>query len=290
MKYLEKAFHFLIKNYFLMVPLFIVAVLPSLIAAAGASALGANMGEIWLIIQNLEDFLEEPMKLMEAIGPMLIATVGLAGLGGFLAFVLNFVAYPATGGMIKKGMKTGRTDLSDFSPSLSEYFKTYFMYWVGKLVFGIIVGIIAIILFVILGIIAGMLGRVVGIILAVLGVLAMGVVGIAITILVTLWFPAMVIDNLAVVDGFKKSIEVAKSNFWTLLGIGLLVTVASAIVGGIVGLIVGWIPFIGTIIAQVIPTFATVLILVFQFMLYADRTGNNNTETQEPQVQGGTVE
>ncbi len=287
MKYLEKAFHFLIKNYVLMVPLFIVAALPSLIATAGAATLGANMGEIWTIMQDLDYFLSNPKELMEEIGPMLFATIGIAGIGGFLAFILNFVAYPATGGMIKKGIETGRTDLSDFSPSLSEHFKTYFMYWLGKLVFGFIVGIIAIILFVILGVIVGRLGRI-GMLLAFLGALAIGLVAIVIAILVTLWFPAMIIDNLGIVDGFKKSIEVAKSNFWTLLGIAVLVSIASTIVGGIVGMIVGWIPFIGTIIVQVIPTFATVLILVFQFMLYADNSGKNNTPDEAPEVQEGT--
>lgn len=287
MKYLEKAFQFLFKNYLLLVPLFIVAAVPALIAGIGSMSLMGNVYQLTRVLQNPEYIANDPLAFIQIVGPTAAKMFGLVGAGGFLGFILNFIAYPATCGMINKGLDRGQTDLNDFSPSLSNTFVKYLLFWLASIAVGLILGVVAMLLITIfIALISALEG--VGVLITVIGILAMVVAGIAIGVLLTLWFPAMVVDNLGAIEGLKRSIEIAKSNFWMLLGIGLLVGIAAAIIGGIVGMIVAFIPVLGSILAQVIPTFTSVLLLVFYFMVYRDKTGKTNMEST-PEIENTMI-
>jgi hypothetical protein len=78
-----------------------------------------------------------------------------------------------------------------------------------------------------------------------------------------------------VIAAAKKSIEVIKSCFWTVLGITLLVSIACGIAGWILGLLT-IIPLLGPIIASIVPTVQTFVMIVFLLILYRERTGKMN--------------
>ncbi len=267
MKYLEKAFNFLFKYYLLLVPMYVATVIPALLFnSASSSGVGQMMGSLG----NVDYLASNPEAAVQLIGPMALSMIGFASAGGFIAFVLKFIVFPATCGMINKGIDTGSVDLSDFTPSLSQNIKKYLFYWLGTIVVGIIVAIVVAILFIIFGLLAGALKQL-GFILMIFVMIALFIAGIAVAVLLSLWFPSMVTDNLSVMEGLKKSVNFALANFWSILGVTVVVIILSALASGIVGAIVGRIPILGVLIVQIIPTFTSVLLLTFYFMFYKEK-------------------
>jgi hypothetical protein len=90
-----------------------------------------------------------------------------------------------------------------------------------------------------------------------------------------MWFSAMVVDGLDVVAAAKKSIEVVKSCFWTVVGITILVSILFAIAGFVLGLLKG-IPLLGPIIYSAVPAGQYFVMAVFLLMLYRDKTGRTS--------------
>jgi len=85
----------------------------------------------------------------------------------------------------------------------------------------------------------------------------------------------MVVDNLDVMAAAKKSIEIVRTSFWTVLGITILVAIACGIAGFILGLL-RVIPLLGPIIASIVPTVQTFVMVVFLLMIYREKTGKAN--------------
>jgi hypothetical protein len=125
---------------------------------------------------------------------------------------------------------------------------------------------IFILVFVILASIIGKIGYV----LVALSILLSVLAGIVLGILTSLWFPAMVVENLDVIAALKKSFKVASASFWTILGITLLVWLVGAVAGFILGFI-GLIPFIGTLIVSIVPAVTGFIMIVFYMMIYRDK-------------------
>jgi len=148
------------------------------------------------------------------------------------------------------------------------------MYFVGTLVVGIVIGLASFILLLILVLITSIL-KGLGIALMVIVLLALLVAAIVFSVLISMWLSAMIVDNLDVVAAAKKSIEVVKGCFWTVLGITLLVSVAAGIAGSILGLL-KIIPLLGPIIYSAVPTAQSFVMIVFLLTLYRERTGRVN--------------
>lgn len=266
MEYLERVFNFVKKYYILVVPLFVMAAVPALISGTGAAN---TLGRMSVIFAGISDpvRMQDPTQLIKMFSAVMSSVAGT----GFLAFILKFAAIPATYGMVNKALEIGKADLNDFTPLLSQNIVKYLFYWLGSIVVWIIFLLAALIIFLILGLLTAAV-KALGVILLILAGIAVPLAGIVISILISLWFTAMVVDNLEVMDALKKSIALAKSNFPTILGITLLVWLAGAVAGSILGFI-GLIPLIGPLVVSIVPAATSFVITVFYIMLYRNKTG-----------------
>jgi hypothetical protein len=265
MKYLEGAIKFLIKNWIIAVPLFVLTAIPALISGIGSSM--AQLGSLWT---NFSDpYSLDASKFMSIVPGLMVAMFG-----GGVAILFQFVAMPLTYGLVNKGIETGSASLNDIGQSISQNFVKYLLYFVGTLVVSLVCGIAVTIIVLICILLISVL-KAVGILLTVIIVLALIAAGVVIAVLLSMWFSSMVADGLDVIAAAKKSIEVARANFWTIVGIAILVGLAGAIAGGILG-ILGFIPVIGPIIASVVPTAVSIIMITFYLMLYRDKTGKIN--------------
>jgi hypothetical protein len=261
MKYIVNAFNFSVRNWMLIIPLFVLTALAALIGGTGtALSLGAVSG---LLTSGSLD-MDQLIKLV----PSIMATV--AG-GGIVSFLVQFAIYPISYGLVNKSLETGNANLNDIGAALKDNFIKYLLYFVGQLVVFGIFFIAAFLVLLLFGLIASALGPI-GIALIFIIFIALAIVYLVITTLLCLWFSAMVIDNLDVVAAAKKSVEIVKSFFWIVFGINLLVSIAAAIVGGILSFI-NVIPLLGPIIYNIVPTAQTFILLVFYIMFYRDKTG-----------------
>lgn len=267
MKHLERAIKFFGKFYILAVPLLVLNALPALIQGGAAISILSNFTRFFNSYDVLRGF-EDPGAFFSLIPTVLAYFVG----AGILSIILQLVAEPATYGMVNNALQVGRSDLNDFVPALKQNFVKYILYWVGTLVVGAIFGIAVVIVFVIL-ILISMAVRWLGVLLMVIAALAFIVAGIVLYTLISLWFSAMVVDNMDVIGGFKRSVEVVKSSFWTVLGIKILLGIVGSVASAIVGAIIGWIPVIGSIITSVVPTVISFVTIVFFLDFYREKTG-----------------
>jgi hypothetical protein len=208
-----------------------------------------------------------------ALLPGFLSAVALGS--GIWSFIFNFVAVPVTYGLINKGLETGSANLNDIGSAISDNFVKYIMYFIGTLVLslaiGIGVGLVFLVLWVIILLLKG-----VGVALMAIVALVLLVAGIVFAVVVSMWFSAMVVDGLDVVAAAKKSVEVVKDCFWTVLGITVLVSIVIAIIGSILSYL-RFIPLLGPIIYSVVPTAQTFVMAVFLLTLYREKTGKTNT-------------
>ncbi len=267
MKYLENAVKFSIKNWMLIIPLFILTAIASLL---GGAAKFAGLGAITAAFASLDD-LSNPGVMMSVL-PGILSSVAIGS--GIWAFLINFITWPVTYGLVNKSMDTGNASLNDIGSSISLNFVKYVMYFVGNLVVSLVIGIAVFLLILILGLLVTLL-KGVGVAIMVIVALALVVAGIVFYVLISMWFSAMVVDGLDVVGAFKKSVEVVKGSFWTVLGITLLIAIAAGIAGFILGLLRG-IPLLGPIIYSAVPTAQFFVSAVFLLTLYRERTGRTN--------------
>lgn len=264
MKYLENAIKFLLKYWILAVPLFVLTAIASLVSNAGISAV--QLDTLWAIISNPGQ-LADPGNLIQTLPTILPAMAG----GGILAFLFKFVSIPATYGLVHKGLEAGTASLNDIGSAISQNFVKYIMYFVGTLVLGIAIAIAFFIVAVLLGLILTLLGSF-GDVLLTLVIFAIFVIVVVFIVLLSMWLSAMVVDNLDVVAAARKSIEVVKTSFWTVIGISLLVAIAC----GIAGFILGLVPFLGPILTSAASSVQVFVMIVFLLSMYREKTGKGN--------------
>lgn len=263
MNYLVNAVKFSIKNWMLILPLFVLMALAALIGGVGSAA---NLGALTGLISGGTD----PSALFAALPALLTSIVG----GGIVSFIAPFIYMPAIYGLVNKSLETGNATLNDIGAAISNNFVKYIIYFVGQIVVYLVCGIPALLLLLLFSWLTTVLHGF-GIFLLVIIVLALFVFFIVLGVLLSLWFAAMVIDGLDVVAAAKKSIEVVKGFFWTIVGITVLVGIAAAIVGSILGFL-NAIPLLGPIITSAVPTAQTFVMIVFSIMIYRERTGRVN--------------
>lgn len=266
MNYLEKILKFFTKYYIIALPLYILAALPSLIGGVGA------MGSYAVLMKNLMSLPTDPTRMQDPtqlIG--LFSGIAVAAAGtSFIALLLNFLAIPSTYGMINKAFQTGSADLNDFVPALKDNIVKYIIYIIGTIVIWLVFTIAAGVVVLVLGVLTSVI-KWLGILLLIIAIICIIIAAIILGVLTSLWFPAMVVDNMEVMAGLRKSIEIAKSCFWTILGIILLVWLLGVVAGAILGLF-GIIPVIGSLIVSIVPTVTGFAMTVFFVMIYRDKT------------------
>jgi hypothetical protein len=268
MKYLENAIRFSLKNWMLILPLFILTALAFLLGGVGSSV--AGVAKTLASLNSLVNF-RDSGDIMSTI-PGLVPKVAFGG--GIWAFLLQFVSIPITYGLINKSLETGNASLNDCGEAISRNFVKYVLYMIGMIVVGLVIGIGVLVLVLVIGLLCAIL-KWFGAFLAIILGLALLLALIAFGVLISMWLSAMVVDDLDVVAAAKKSIEIVKSCFWTILGITILISIAAAIVGSILGWFSG-IPLLGRIICSAVPTAQTFLMAVFLLAVYRDKTGKIN--------------
>ena len=267
MKYLENAIKFLIKNWILAVPLFVLIALAALLG--GASNAAASLSSLWTAYGNMGQ-LSNPSSLFSSL-PAILPAVAVGG--GIWAILFNFVAIPASYGLVNKSLDTGSAGLNDIGSAISQNFVKYIMYFIGMIVLSIALGLGSFIIILILSLLTALVKPL--IILTVIVAITLFIGILILMILLSMWLSAMIVDGLDVIAAAKKSIEVIKSCFWTVLGITILVAIACGIAGWILGLL-AIIPLIGPIIASIVPSAQTFVMIVFLLIIYRERTGKMN--------------
>jgi hypothetical protein len=278
MKHLENAFKFILKNYIAAVPLFVALAIPALISQSGVFVMGGIFRTLYKVLTNV-DTLRKPLDLIGELVPLFLTTAGIAGIAGIVGTLLKFAAMPATAGMVKKGVAGEPVKLDDTLPMIKEHLAQYVIYWVGNLVVSIVLAVVFLIPVVIFSALILLL-KGFGVLLLFIVILAEIAAGIAVATLLSLWFPAMIIDNMSVVDAAKKSVGIVKKNFWIVLGITVLIAIVGGIASSIVNAIFGFIPLIGAVVATVVPALVEVVRMAFYFMFYRGETeGQPQAET-----------
>ena len=262
MKYLSSAVDFAIKNWMLIIPVFVLLAISGLIQGAGAAA---SLGTI-LSLADMDNFTSAE-AIFRLVPTILALTVG----SGIVAFIARFIYEPATYGLVNKKLETGSATLNEIGAAISENFVKYVMFFIGSLVVNLVLGIATVLIMLLMVLLVSLL-KGFGVALMVIVIIALVLFFLAFGVLISLWFSAMVVDGLSVFDGFKKSIEIVRTCFWTVLGITILVSLAASVVSAILGFL-GAIPVLGPVILSVIPAAQYFVIAVFSLLIYRGKTG-----------------
>lgn len=270
MKYLERAIRFSIKNWMLILPLFVLTALANLIGGIGGSAraisgLSGLLGTI-TSISGPGDII----KLAPAILTAFALTSGIWG------FIFQLASYPATYGLVNKQLESGSASLNDIGAAISNNIVKYILYFLGTIAVSLVIGIGCLIILLILSLLVLLL-KGFGVFLLVIVGIALFIAYVIFSVLISLWFAAMVVDGLDVVAALKKSVEVVKGLFWTIFGITILVSIAAGIAGFILGFL-SIIPLLGPIIYSVVPTAQAFIMVVFLLIVYRENTGRTNLD------------
>lgn len=289
MRHLENAFKFTFKNFLLTLPLLISLAIPALISGVGSLGIMANSGAI---AENLKRIIENNAygggipnygDLFAGLnaGTFIASSI----ISGLLSFVLMLLVKPATYGLINLHYETGNAKLNNFTGCMSKYIGRFVLFGLLNIAFAIGLGIVLVILMVIGGLVSSA-STGLGVLLIILFVLAF-FAGVAVLFnYLTLWFPAVCVEDSDIIQGLKNSFRTVKGSFWPIFGITLLVTFGGSVAGFILGSIIGLIPVIGNIVAPVISGLAEFILMVYYFEVYREKTGRY-TLPEPPQQFGG---
>lgn len=262
MKYLEQTIQFTIKHYLVLIPMLLGALIVSAFVGAAASPVTQLTG-------FAQQFSTTGEFSFEQIAPVLAYLSTVAVGGGALATLFQFVTQPTTAGLIKKGLSNDKVVIDDFVPAFSENVVKYVMFFFGRIVLMAILSIIGFLVLLVFIALAFMIGEA-GIALAIIGLIGFSVLMFVISVLTSFWFAAMVFDNYELIEGFKKSIQVAKRCFFTLVFISILIALVAGIISMVLS-IFSFIPFIGSVMVALAATIGSVFQMVFAFILYQDK-------------------
>ncbi len=281
MKYLENAFRFTFKNFLISLPLLISMVIPAIVMSIGSVSLFTNMSNMESVIQ---DFINGNSSIPDLILGMYGRTFIISMLvGGLISIFISIIVYPATYGMINKKYETGKATLGDFTQCMSKYIGRYVQFILLNFAIGIGVYLVLVILIGIAAVIISLVNAVVGILLMVLFILAFCVGSFALMIYMSLWFPAVCIENTGIIQGLKNSFKQVKGSFWPILGITLLISLCAGVGGGILSLF----PIVGTVMSSIVSTLAGYITIVYYFEIYRAKTGRFATPENMEQLDGG---
>lgn len=276
MRHLENAFKFTFRNFLLTLPLLVSLAIPALISGVGSLGVMAHSGTI---TENLKKMIEDGAyngayfdygRLFEGIN--LTGLIIGAVVSALVSFVFMLLVRPATYGIINLHYETGNAKLNDFTRCMSKYIGRFVIY--GLLNIAFVIGFtIVLVILVAIGSVVSAVSAPLGVLLIVLFAMA-GIVGMVVLLnYMSLWFPAVCVEDSGVIEGLKNSFRYVKGSFWPILGISLLVNLGSAAAQFILGGIIGLIPIIGGIASPVIAGLAEYILMVYYFEVYREKTG-----------------
>ena len=267
MKQLEKSIKLLLKKYLIILPLFVATVIPAVI----------ERGDVLLpgFVRMLNYFREpENIKVMPTVFSML-KTLYSAQSTGIIGFILQFFAIPATIGMIIRTLYGETVSIEDIIPSIKGYLKQYLIYWGGSFAVSLGLSAAAILTGLVLWGLTLLFSGFKVFLLVILYFIMLAVV-VLVTVLLSLWLPAMVADDLNVLDAAKKSVELMKHSFISILMIYLTVNISAGILQFFVRTAFGWIPVFGDIAGSLVPAITAALLLAYYIILYRSVTGKED--------------
>lgn len=286
MRHLENAFKFTFKNFLIALPLLIASAIPTLIIGVGSIGTVFNVAKFQKIFEDASNgYGTNSMDIFKELYPP--AFIGAAIFAGLLSIAFTIIVQPATYGMINKAYETGSVKLNDFGACLSKYIGRYILF--GLLYFAIGLGMVVamgILVAIAIGIMT--VSQPIGILLLVIFVLASIVAIVALTNYMTLWFPAICVEDSGVTDGLKNSFKAVSGSFWPIFGITLLISLAGNVASSFLGAIFGLIPVVGNIVPSAITTLAQFVLMVYYFEVYREKTGRF-TLPEPPQSQFGNM-
>ncbi len=288
MRYLENAFKFTFKNFIITLPLLIAMAIPSMVMGVGALGFLFNIKNFEQIFDQLMDysgqFIPTYDMFLSLYGPAMIISMIISTV---LTLVLSILVYPATYGMINKKYETGKSTLSDMTPSITKYIGRYVLYGLLKIALWIGLAIAYCILVAIAIVVVTAVSNVAGAILLVLFTLALIAACIALSVYTSLWFTAVCIEDTDVLTGLKNSFRYVSGSFWKIMGMSILISIFGMIAGSIIGMVVGWIPIIGGAVSSIVSNLAQFITIVFFFEIYREKSGKYACPEYYREMNGG---
>lgn len=270
MEYFKKSIDFLVKNFLIIVPIYVAVVVPLFFAG---SIFNLTMSQFMPMFQSMmsDGVIPDTTEMVQTMMSNLSSVMANSALASFFGLVLSLIAYPAALGLIKKGLAGEETGLQFFVDALKENFVQYLLFLIGCIIVGVIAGIGLTIVFLILGLITAAIGTFGSILLVLISIAAV-VFGIYFGIrLFSLWLPAMIIDKAGIFEGLKKGFETTKGSFWLLFLVTLLVSIATGILSAILGFLAG-IVIIGPLVLGAISALSSFLLYVFFMIVYKEKS------------------
>ncbi len=263
MNTLSKAIDLLRKHWMILIPTFLALLIPALLVRTNTN----NVAEI---LREFSDNYQYYAQNSEALSELFAEIKTGVGTGGILSTILNFAAVPMTAGLLRRVLEDQPAGFGEFAMSLSENIITYLKHVLGLILFGISIGIIALVYFLILMIVV-FSGNSIN-----LGVLLFGTLFFMITLMVigvflTFWFAAMVLEDYTLFAAVKRSFTLVGKCFWKIVGVTLLIQISLAILTGIAGGFVA-VPLVGPLLSSAVAAVGSVLMMTFAFVLYKEQT------------------
>ncbi len=283
MEQVKKAFGTLRKNWILAIPIYLARLVPALFSIYIFSEISTELtsmlsveeiGEAQHVLENFEQVTRE---FFQANRDYILASVIVAVLG----IIMNFIAMPATFGMIKENLEQGeRLDPSRIFPNAGRYFGKYLLYRIGNLSLWIFFILLSILVIVLAALVGARVDEGMAVLLVMLLGLAVILMAAILHLVLKLWFPAMVLEDLGVFEGLKEAFRKSKICFWPLFAGFLGIRIGAWITNMFVNMIIGDVPYLTPVLSNVIPTAALVLLLIFYMLIYRE-TQKDLVNTEE---------
>jgi|GEM_PF-1280804 len=283
MEQIKKAFGMLQENWVLLIPIYLTRLIPALLGIYIFSEISTELvtmlsveeiGETQHVLENYEQVTRD---FFQANRDYILASVIVALLG----LLMNFIAVPATVGMIKENLEQGeKLDFSRIVPNAGRYFVRYLLYRIGKLALWIFFFLLSILIVALVAFGGSMVDEGMAVLLVMLLGLALILVAVLLHLILKLWFPAMVLEDLGVFEGLKEAFRKSKICFWPLFAGFLGIRITAWVANMFVNMIIGDSAYLGSFINNVIPTVATVALLIFYLLIYR-KTQKELVNTEE---------
>ena len=273
MEQIKKAFGMLQENWVLLIPIYLTRLIPALLGIYIFSEISTELvsmlsveeiGETQHVLENYErvtrDFFQANEDYILASG--IVALLGL---------LMNFIAVPATFGMIKENLEQGeKLDFSRIVPNAGRYFVRYLLYRIGLLALWIFFFLLSILIVALAAFGGSMVDEGMAVLLVMLLGLAFILAAAALHLVLKLWFPAMMLEDLGVFEGLKEAFRKSKIYFWPLFAGFLGVRITAWIANMFVNMIIGDVAYLSSFINNIIPTVGTVTLLIFYLLIYGE--------------------
>ena len=269
MNYIKESFNKLRSNWVIILPLYLSRAIPALLGVF----IFAEMSGSFLDVIDTDQLIENQDMILnfqdlwdDLYGPTM-EFLRLSALVTFFGVIMNVIMESATFGMIRNQLIDGeKPEFYHLFREFKKYGLKYILYRISKLALCIFFGIIFSIVSIAVIFLGSRVDEGVAVILFFLIFLAGGIAGIALHILLKLWFPAMVVRGLGVMDGLKEAFSSGKVVFWSVLGAFLVLNLLGWFMNLFVGVGVSEFLIADPILINIIPAVISV-ILIYVYML-----------------------